>query len=598
MRLFESPDILSVATKYGSVELRWLDDNAYPWGFYEGELIAGPVSERHDELWRHFDQLPEHFQRSEFDICGRVWIEEYGFIYQDDDESYDAVVSWWGNVPPTPQQWKVLLSNYGLNSKRVLVDENNPMLLTDMILAGDSNPMPLQYWFNTYVKGRAKPKQPSPEEMAAAHTDFNAKPIPKGSAWKGANRIPAGMTKAQFNAQRIGEAVSFLSLFESQIRIKETNPGLYKAYVNRRLAGALSLHHKSWSDKGRMVHEVVVNPGFRRQGIATALYRYVEEDIGEELIPSDTLSDEGFKFWVNYRDGAIDKKDVRRIQDQLVGQKVTSPKHDNAVGKIKGIRGVGDRAAISIKFDEPIDNRGSTISMVRAHELRGQIPELDKFIAESILFENYDAAEDFYDRQDRVADRIISDFLANPESTIKVPKVPAARTKKIWQDYAKTHVVRDEKGLNTVVNTLLDGICALYVSTQLCGHTDDGLGYQDVFTRVMGWEEDEVDDRLKAIGAWDDKWDEPIPLYDYLTIDGEDFFSDYGLRPLVDIAIKLEGEFEPEKMLFLCDRAFNVVHQRNDLSSFFIEGGVHTLDAIFDHEEDDPASARIGKQMI
>jgi hypothetical protein len=53
--------------------------------------------------------------------------------------------------------------------------------------------------------------------------------------------------------------------------------------------------------------------------------------------------------------------------------------------------------------------------------------------------------------------------------------------------------------------------------------------------------------------------------------------SDYGLKPLWNIALKLAESNNDEEKLMLIDQMLNVVHQRGDLAALFIEGGSGAL---------------------
>lgn len=73
------------------------------------------------------------------------------------------------------------------------------------------------------------------------------------------------------------------------------------------------------------IYKVAVDPSFRRQGIATALYKAAEEKFGQ-LMPSSTQSDNAFDFWKTYRPEAVkDEIDLRPFKDQLIGKKFDHP---------------------------------------------------------------------------------------------------------------------------------------------------------------------------------------------------------------------------------------------------------------------------------
>ena len=75
-------------------------------------------------------------------------------------------------------------------------------------------------------------------------------------------------------------------------------------------------------------------------------------------------------------------------------------------------------------------------------------------------------------------------------------------------------------------------------------------------------------------------------FYDW-TVDknGIDIMSDYGLEPLINLLYKLKTSKTPEEKLLTIDRMLNVVHQRSDLASWFVEGGSKALSQLSGMEE-------------
>lgn len=59
------------------------------------------------------------------------------------------------------------------------------------------------------------------------------------------------------------------------------------------------------SKRELVVLEAWVEPDFRRKGIATALYRAIENSTGRLLKPDRSLSDDAIAFWRSYRPGAL-----------------------------------------------------------------------------------------------------------------------------------------------------------------------------------------------------------------------------------------------------------------------------------------------------
>lgn len=193
------------------------------------------------------------------------------------------------------------------------------------------------------------------------------------------------------------------------------------------------------------------------------------------------------------------------------------------------------------------------------------------------LTESYDdeyphADEHFLELVDENASEIISSFLeGKPRISWKV--VDANRLIKIWKDFAKTGVVRDEKGIQQIKNIILNNIARLRVTNVLTGHTPES---PSDFIESVGYE-DQLD-------LEDEKTFEKF-LWEYLESDDDlVFISDYGSPQLEKIFPELYKEDDPEKLLYIIDRVLNVVHHRSDLAALFVQGGQTTLNKIADYQ--------------
>lgn len=113
----------------------------------------------------------------------------------------------------------------------------------------------------------------------------------------------------------------------------------------------------------------------------------------------------------------------------------------------------------------------------------------------------------------------------------------------------------------------IDLVARLTVTTELSGHTQ-----HDVRTEL----EDTYDYKFT-----DEEWGR---LLDSLgdKKSGQEYLSDFGLKPLQVLALKLYAADTPEEKLHVIDRMLNVVHQRSDLASMFVQGGTSTLNKIED----------------
>lgn len=140
--------------------------------------------------------------------------------------------------------------------------------------------------------------------------------------------------------------------------------------------------------------------------------------------------------------------------------------------------------------------------------------------------------------------------------------IPFDRLKKIWEDYAKTGVVRDERGVDDIANSILKILARLQASTDLAGHSQGGMGGEDV-AEELGFKP--IDGRNSDF------------YWDFLETPYGTPVSDFGLPQLWKIAEQLFSARNAEDKLLLIDQMLNVVHQRGDLAALFIEGGSGAL---------------------
>jgi len=140
-----------------------------------------------------------------------------------------------------------------------------------------------------------------------------------------------------------------------------------------------------------------------------------------------------------------------------------------------------------------------------------------------------------------------------------------AQVKRIWEDFVTTGRIKDKRGMERIANTVIQNIGKLYANTILTGHTQVDPSEDYEFT------EEEISDDS----------DGKLDFGDFIDDGhGQMRISDYALNPLLEDAAELMGEAEPEKMILLVDKIFNRVHQRGDISEYFIKGGNHSLDVL------------------
>lgn len=177
-----------------------------------------------------------------------------------------------------------------------------------------------------------------------------------------------------------------------------------------------------------------------------------------------------------------------------------------------------------------------------------------------------------FDSQQEVAFDLLEEYKAHrlePSYTQRWTLVPAARLKKIWNDYAKLGFVRDEKGIDQIASIIITNIHKLEVNTILTGHTSMSPSI---------WANEQTGEEYPE---------------DYFQ-DGESFFddengnwrlSDFAMDDLQGYAMELREADSAEEKLQIIDHILNVVHRRSDLASWFVEGGRSTLNALAGTQE-------------
>ena len=175
-----------------------------------------------------------------------------------------------------------------------------------------------------------------------------------------------------------------------------------------------------------------------------------------------------------------------------------------------------------------------------------------------------DAMYDYYDAERETVYNVLGEFkYSEPDTVQPWTVVPLGRVKKIWEDYMKMGFVRDEKGMDSISQQMIKNVHRLAANTYLMGHSnsdpsDDFSEYDiDESAQERFWDEYAIDEQ------------------------GQARISDYGLKPLQELAFELQKTFNPEKQLQLVDKMLSICHQRSDLPSFFIEGGTSGLNQLF-----------------
>ena len=161
------------------------------------------------------------------------------------------------------------------------------------------------------------------------------------------------------------------------------------------------------------------------------------------------------------------------------------------------------------------------------------------------------------------------------------------RVNKIWSDFYHMGgegkaFVRNEKGLGDISNLIIRNIIKLDVNTKMAGHTES-RPIDLVHEEGYYFKGENADDYNQKINMTWDKFDEKMFDYIYDKNWGQLRISDYALQPLLSLCSDLILAKSPEEKILLCDRVFDIIHQRGDISKLFISGGRQSLDSL--HED-------------
>jgi len=173
---------------------------------------------------------------------------------------------------------------------------------------------------------------------------------------------------------------------------------------------------------------------------------------------------------------------------------------------------------------------------------------------------------DVYEEQTRQEATILDEFLdSDPGSKISWSPVSFGRVQKIWNDTARMGFVRDERGLAGIADQIFKNLARLSASTDLAEH-----GFRS------------IEDILEDNNIDPDSFDKDRFFNEFFESEYGDPISDYGLNPLFNLTDEYFKADTAEDQLVILDRMLNVVHQRNDIAAFFIEGGTDSLHKLSD----------------
>lgn len=149
--------------------------------------------------------------------------------------------------------------------------------------------------------------------------------------------------------------------------------------------------------------------------------------------------------------------------------------------------------------------------------------------------------------------------------------------KRQWEEYMKWGKVlpRYEKTIEYIERTFTENILKVTLNTELAGHerTDPKDEWREFFDGM------EQGEKERMVAYMDEYFG------DWIEHNGQWRLSDYGLKPLHKLLVELRKQFDPSKKLPILDKILNVVHQRSDIASWFVEGGSSALSQLSGMED-------------
>jgi len=129
------------------------------------------------------------------------------------------------------------------------------------------------------------------------------------------NAYYASESDPNFHSNLKAATTAMINPSKANIVVKKVAFGMYYAYIGDVNVGVLSL-----DDNLHHVTSVTVQPGYRRKGVATALYNFAEQDIGHKLAPSPTYQSEDAKaFWKSRKTENPSKRSSRKRSPHIEG---------------------------------------------------------------------------------------------------------------------------------------------------------------------------------------------------------------------------------------------------------------------------------------
>ena len=244
--------------------------------------------------------------------------------------------------------------------------------------------------------------------------------------------------------------------------------------------------------------------------------------------------------------------------------------YDGFFGSMNGMG--GPDGGIEYCFLEP--NQFKSIKSLAFNTNSNSMYENKK--KDNTLTESFEDCADFY--EDHSEWDLLSEFVHDKENNVTQKKwnlIPAEQYHTLLKRYMnEPTMARIPYSVvhNWFTNIIIPNALDIYYITNLAGHST--YFPSDVVSEFF--DADNIVDYKTG-----SEYLESIGFYDWCKLpDGSDAWSDYGLNPLFQNIHEYTPNMSAEDLLILINRCLDVVHQRGDLSSAFIQGGKNSCNYI------------------
>lgn len=181
--------------------------------------------------------------------------------------------------------------------------------------------------------------------------------------------------------------------------------------------------------------------------------------------------------------------------------------------------------------------------------------------------------EDLYVYYDEVVYEYLQDIIKCKSYTLVLPLIEPTEYEKAALEFVKYgYILRfPAKKILNWKSIILHNFIKLEAFSDLAGHSQNFP--IDEVSDAFEMEFESSGAGFEFLSEYDD---EMFPTWS----NGHYFISDYGIKPLGEIAKELLDTNDINKIIPLVSKALDVSHQRSDLSELFIKGGTESLNKL------------------